>query len=134
MKFLRKNLYKTILFFVILYILIDLSIPFDSFNYPYALTLSDGNIFVIHQKGVTICNKHLTRILKNVENMLYFMITFSELLQWNFQRKIVTFKKFFSIRIVAIRMALSISLHLAPISICPAELTLLISQIKLSRN
>ena len=66
MKFLRKNLYKTILFFVILYILIDLSIPFVSFNYPYALTLSDGNIFVIHQKGVTICNKHLTRILKNV--------------------------------------------------------------------
>ena len=65
------NIYKRILYFFILFILIKLSKSSISFNFPYSLTLSNGNIFVIHQKGVTICDNLLNSILLNV-------ITFSE--------------------------------------------------------
>ena len=66
MKTLSTYFYKKILSFFILHILIKFSLSFISFNFPYGLTLSNGNNLVIHQKGVTICSKHLTKIIKNV--------------------------------------------------------------------
>ena len=60
------HIYERILNIFILFILIELSQSFISFNYPYGLTLSNGNILVIHQKGISITNKYSTKILKNV--------------------------------------------------------------------
>ena len=65
------NIYKRIHNYFILFLLINISESFISFNFLYSFTLSNGNIFVIHQKGVTICDNHLKTILLNV-------ITFSE--------------------------------------------------------
>ena len=71
MKSLESYIYKRNIYFLILFILIDFSKSLLSFNFPYGLTLSNGNIFIIHQKGVTICDNHLNEIILNV-------ITFSE--------------------------------------------------------
>ena len=59
-------LFKKILHLIIICILIDLSKSLKSFNYPYSLTLTNGNIFIIHQKGVTICDYSLSTIIENV--------------------------------------------------------------------
>ena len=56
---------------ILLYILIVPLKSFLYFNYPFSLTLSDGNILVIHQKGICICNYHLSEIKQNIK-------TFSE--------------------------------------------------------
>ena len=37
-----------------------------SFIYPNSVTLKNGNIFVIHKEGVTICNSDFSEIIKNV--------------------------------------------------------------------
>ena len=71
MKSLESYIYKRHMYFLILFILIGFSKSLLSFNFPYGLTLSNGNIFIIHQKGVTICDNHLSTIILNV-------ITFSE--------------------------------------------------------
>ena len=71
MKSLTSNIYKRTLSFFEIFILIEFSKSFISFNFPYSLALSNGNIFVIHQKGVSICNNNLNKILLNI-------ITFSE--------------------------------------------------------
>ena len=42
-----------------------------SFIYPNSVTLKNGNIFVIHKEGVTICNSDFSEIINNV-------ITFDE--------------------------------------------------------
>ena len=41
------------------------SLSYVSFNFPYALSLSNGNILVIHKTGITICDNLLTKIIKN---------------------------------------------------------------------
>ena len=58
--------YEKMFNYFILIILIKISKSVLSFNFPNSLTLSNGNIFIIHQKGVTICNNHLTTIILNV--------------------------------------------------------------------
>ena len=52
--------------FLMLLILIKISSSYLSFNFPYSLTLSNGNIFIIHQNGIDICDYHLTTILENI--------------------------------------------------------------------
>ena len=37
-----------------------------SFKYSNAITLNNGNIFVIHETGITICNPSFSKIIKNV--------------------------------------------------------------------
>ena len=36
------------------------------FNYPTAVTLKNGNIFIIHQSGITIVDANFTKVIKNV--------------------------------------------------------------------
>ena len=42
------------------------SLSYVSFNFPYALSLSNGNIFIIHKEGITICDNLLSKIIKNI--------------------------------------------------------------------
>ena len=57
------------LFFLFLFLIIinksKLSETFLSFKYPYAFTIKDRNIFVIHQEGVTICDPTFKTIIRN---------------------------------------------------------------------
>ena len=62
---------RKIFSFFILFILINISNSYLSFNFPYSLVLANENILVIHQKGITICNQHLNKVITNVK-------TFSE--------------------------------------------------------
>ena len=66
-------MYKIYFFFSyhLIYIIINLlniplSISTISFSYPKAVTLKNGNIFVIHQYGVSICNSSFSEIIKDV--------------------------------------------------------------------
>ena len=43
------------------------SLSYVSFSFPYALSLSNGNILVIHKTGITICDNLLTKIIKNIK-------------------------------------------------------------------
>ena len=45
--------------------LINSSFSYLSFKYPYAFKLSNKNIFVIHELGISICDKTFTRIIFN---------------------------------------------------------------------
>ena len=57
---------KELLFLIIFYTIINKANSFIDFTYPNSLYLSDGNIFVIHKFGITICNSNFTDIIKNV--------------------------------------------------------------------
>ena len=37
-----------------------------NFTYPYGISLSNGNIFVIHKFGICICDQNLSTIIQNV--------------------------------------------------------------------
>ena len=52
-------------FLFILFMIRNSSLSYVSFNFPYALSLSNGNILVIHKTGITICDNLLTKIIKN---------------------------------------------------------------------
>lgn len=54
------------LFKILLTLNILLSISCSSFIAPTAITLGNGNIFVIHQTGITICDSDNLEIIKNV--------------------------------------------------------------------
>ena len=58
--------FKRIVNFIIFNLLMTLTYSSVSFNFPYSLTLSNGDIFVIHQTGVSICDNHLSEIKQNV--------------------------------------------------------------------
>ena len=54
------------IFFLLIFILsIDFSFSYLEFKFPYAFKLENKNIFVIHQLGVSICNKNYTEIISN---------------------------------------------------------------------
>ena len=52
-------------FFLLIINISKSSQAFLYFNYPYAFTIKDRNIFVIHQDGITICDPTLKRIIRN---------------------------------------------------------------------
>ena len=54
-------------FLFILFMIRNSSLSYVSFSYPYALSLSNGNILVIHKTGITICDNLLTKIIKNIK-------------------------------------------------------------------
>ena len=58
-------------YFFILFMIRNPSLSYISFSFPYSLSLSNGNILVIHKTGITICNNLLSKIIKNI-------ITFEE--------------------------------------------------------
>ena len=45
--------------------LINSSLSYLSFKYPYAFKLSSKNIFVIHELGISICDETFNRIIFN---------------------------------------------------------------------
>ena len=56
-------------FFLIIFLsLIFPTITTLSFKFPTSITLNNGNIFIIHQTGVTICNPNCTEVIKNVKD------------------------------------------------------------------
>ena len=55
-----------LLFWIIIYIIINQTTSPISFEYPHSFYLPNRNIFVIHKLGITICNLNLTEIIKNV--------------------------------------------------------------------
>ena len=52
----------------LLYIALNNINSYVSFNYPNSLSLSNGNIFIIHKFGISICNPNLTEIITNITN------------------------------------------------------------------
>ena len=64
------NSIKSFLFALVYIIIIKLNTinSFISFIYPNSLLFSDGNIFIIHKFGISICNPNLTYIIKNITN------------------------------------------------------------------
>ena len=58
----RNNLF----FIIILCIIINKTNLYLSFTYPNCLHLSNGNIFVIHKYGISICNSDFTQIVTNI--------------------------------------------------------------------
>jgi len=57
---------KNLSFLLILSIIINPSISSILFSYPYCLSLSNGNILVIHKSGIDICDHSLSRIIENI--------------------------------------------------------------------
>ena len=58
------------------------------FNYPTAVTLKNGNIFIIHQSGITIVDANFTKVIKNIteeELVTNFLTTdiFSKILNFD---------------------------------------------------
>ena len=63
----RYNFFPKYLFLTILLILNCLTTIYTlSFKYSNAITLKNGNIFVIHETGISICDPSFSRIIKNV--------------------------------------------------------------------
>ena len=57
---------KKIFVLVILSIIMNLSKSSILFSYPYCLSLSNGNILVIHKTGINICDHSLSTIIENI--------------------------------------------------------------------
>ena len=63
----KYNFFQNNLFLTILLILdCSTTIYALSFKYSNAITLNNGNIFVIHETGITICDPSFSKIIKNV--------------------------------------------------------------------
>ena len=59
------NVYYKLFFIFIFLLNIHLSISALFFTFPISTTLTNGNIFVIHQNGISVCNSGVTKIIKN---------------------------------------------------------------------
>ena len=69
MIYMMNKYYSIKLFFsYILFIIISSSICSLYFTFPNSIPLLDGNIFIIHKLGITICNPNLSEIIKNITN------------------------------------------------------------------
>ena len=66
-----QNLLKHYFFLLAFINITKLSQSFLYFKYPYAFTIKDRNIFVIHEEGVSICDQTFKRIIR-------YEITFEE--------------------------------------------------------
>ena len=66
MEYKSFHLIRKFLFIIILNIIIKEAYLYISFHYPNSLFLSNGNIFIIHKYGISICNSNLTEIIYNI--------------------------------------------------------------------
>ena len=46
--------------------LLNIVYSYVHFTYPYGITLSNQNVFIVHQLGIDIINLLFTKIIKNV--------------------------------------------------------------------
>ena len=51
---------------IIFFLNISSSISILSFTYPSAISLKNGNIFVIHKYGVCVCNPSFSEVIKDI--------------------------------------------------------------------
>ena len=58
--------FKIAFYLFIIFIIRNQILSYISFSFPYALSLSNGNILVIHKTGISICNNLLSKIIKNI--------------------------------------------------------------------
>ena len=58
--------FRIIFLLFILFMIRNPSFSYISFSFPYALSLSNGNILIIHKTGITICDNLLSKIIKNI--------------------------------------------------------------------
>ena len=58
--------FRITFYLFILFIIRNQTLSYVTFSFPYSLSLSNGNILVIHKTGITICNHLLSKIIKNV--------------------------------------------------------------------
>ena len=65
MKEKNLNINKLITIFIIFFLFKKVNVLY--FNYPTAVTLKNGNIFIIHQSGITIVDANFTNIIKKVK-------------------------------------------------------------------
>ena len=57
---------RKLLYMYIFYIIITKSNLSIFFNFPYSISLSNGNIFVIHKSGISICDYLLSYIIEDI--------------------------------------------------------------------
>ena len=63
----HKFFFSFKLLYIIIFLLnISQITSFISFTYPTAVTLKNGNIFVIHKYGVSICDNSFITIINNI--------------------------------------------------------------------
>ena len=61
----NQPIFQNILLFIYFCLITKIK-SFLKFKYPYSFILSNKNIFIIHQSGITICNEYLTEEIDNV--------------------------------------------------------------------
>ena len=54
------------IYIIIFYIIITISNTSFFFNFPYSISLSNGNILVIHKSGISICDYLLSDIIEDI--------------------------------------------------------------------
>ena len=59
------SIYSKLIFILIFLLNIHMSISTLSFTFPISTALTNGNIFIIHQDGINVCNSGVTKIIKN---------------------------------------------------------------------
>ena len=65
----EKLFFSSIKYIIILFfLLIKITNTKLNFYYPTAITLYDGNIFIIHRTGITICDSSFSKIIRYVQN------------------------------------------------------------------
>ena len=57
---------RKLLFIYIIYTIIIISNSSIIFNFPYSISLSNGNILIIHKYGITICDGLLSNIIEDI--------------------------------------------------------------------
>ena len=60
-----KQFYRKILLYILLIKIIELSNSSPYFNFPFSIKLSNDNIFIIHQDGVSIYNSDLSILISD---------------------------------------------------------------------
>ena len=66
MKYEFYYIFFNVFYLIIIFILINKNISLISFTYPSSISLSNGNIFIIHKSGISICNSALSEIINNI--------------------------------------------------------------------
>ena len=59
------NLKNVLLFIILCDLMIHINTSI-SFMYPFSISLSNGNIFIIHKLGISVCDPLLSKIIKNI--------------------------------------------------------------------
>ena len=92
----KNNFYSNHPALIIILFSMSFSLIFSNkiFIYPSAVTLKNGNILVIHQTGVTICNSSYTSPFLTYNDVQFFLLTLNQFQNGDFRLR--QSKNFFS--------------------------------------